>query len=125
MRSLAMSSWLSPETNTVLLSGLIAVIGALATWAVAWLRVQTRRLNDMAEANREILNKNTEIVEDVRRQTDGMNIKLQKIAAAAAFTKGRVKGRAEGESTDPYEDLYKLEEEIGSILDIEKMKPKT
>lgn len=123
--------WMSSEVNTVLISSLLAIIGAGVPLIIAWLRAKTKQLNEialqtkqMADANHELLAKNTQISKNIERQTDGINKKMVKIAEIVAFTKGRIKGRAEGESDEPYEELERLENQLKSIGDIDFALPK-
>lgn len=123
--------WVTPELNAILVSGIIAIIGAAIPLAIAWLRAKTKQLNEialqtkqMADANHALLEKNTEISRNIERQTDGINKKMVKIAEIVAFTKGRIKGRAEGESNEPYEELERLENQLKNIGDLDFTLPK-
>lgn len=119
-----MSSWTASELNTAILSGIIAIIGAGVPFIIAWLRAKTKQLNEIAlqtkhqaDLNSEVLAQNTQMVKNIERQTDGLTKKMVKIAEIVAFTKGRIKGRTEGESDEPYEELERLENSLKSIGD--------
>lgn len=112
-----MGSWGSPELNAILISTLLTIIGAATPVIVAWFRLQTRKLDEMARANKELLEKNTEISRSIERQTDGINKKMLAIAEVVAFTKGRIKEKRITAGIDPDEDLYSLEKEFSSVSD--------
>lgn len=119
-----MGNFITPELNAIVISTVITLIIAGGAYLRAWLAAKTKQLSEiatetkkMAEINNVLLTENTQIARNIEKQTDGLNQKMAKIAAAAAFTRGRVQGRTEGESSDPYEDLYKLEEEVSKIID--------
>lgn len=110
----------------VMLTFLTAVGWIGVKWAqskAAWLEMKTaewermtaeavlnsREARSVSEGNRKLIEENAVLTRHIELQGSGMQAELQAIAAASAFTAGKIKGRLEATGKINQEELEEME----------------
>lgn len=128
----------------VFLSFLTAVIWVGIKWAqskAAWFEMRTKEWERIANEAREhaakasetaqealktsssnhvLLERNTKLTEQAARNSDGVNARLQSIAAASAFTLGKIKAKVEESGTIDTSEIEELENQFKDVMGSEE-----
>lgn len=130
----------------VLLSFITAVLWVGIKWAqskAAWFEMRTREWERIANearahadvaaktaqealktstSNHALLERNNKLTEQAAINSDGVNAKLQSIAAASALTLGKIKAKVAESGTVDTSELDELENQFKNVLDTENVK---